>query len=301
MNSGGWNLSEADAAALRERLAPLVEPLKIAAIEAIRHSLSGVSVVVDPPLLPSYTLGLPQLVIDRVIEEITGSATDTLFDEVLAGAPGDYGRCGGMAFAAVDYFLASRDVPMDATQPLEGPLHDFIWQRLLDSLDLNLDRFLDWTVQLHVLPPLSSLASAAIGTAAGAVGGPVGAAIGALVAGGADILGVGGADVLAARTRDELAELRRNLDASPAWPIGLVYGDTALIWEQHQIVAQRYRELPDGRLELRIWDNNRALPSEDDGEPWIVDARGDQLTVEGAGRDIKGILCDRYQPAGPPR
>lgn len=300
-NAGGWNMSQQDAATLRNKLSAVVVPVKVAAIESIRRSLAGVKVVINPPLLPSHSIGLPDLVLDYVIEKITGPMTDSILDKVVAGDPSDYGRCGGMAFAALDFFLASRDVPLDTVKPSSGPLRAFIWQRLLDSLDLNIVRFLDWTVQLHVLPAISKVASAAIGSVAGSIGGPIGAAIGALVAGGKDILGVGGADVLASRTRDELAELKRKLDAYPAWPIGLIYGDEVVFWKQHQIIASSYRDLPNGRLELRIWDNNDPLPGSDVGETrWIIDAGGDAISVAGAGKDVKGIICDRYDPVAPP-
>src|SRR5207249_939595 len=142
-----------------------------------------------------------------------------------------YGRCGGMAFAGLDYFLIGQDVPGDTQPPASGPLRDYIWQRLLDSLDLNVTRYLDWTMQLHIMPVISKLASAAIGAAAGTlIGGPIGTAIGALVGGGEDILGLGGPKVLVGRTRDELNNVRSRLDTGPGWPIGLIYDDSALVW-----------------------------------------------------------------------
>ena len=46
------------------------------------------------------------------------------------------GLCGGMAFAVRDYFEASRPPPSDTTPPAEGPLFDYVVQRLLDSFHL---------------------------------------------------------------------------------------------------------------------------------------------------------------------
>jgi len=44
-----------------------------------------------------------------------------------------YGRCGGMAYAALDYYLAGLPVPPDTTTPPDGNwLADYIYSRLLD-------------------------------------------------------------------------------------------------------------------------------------------------------------------------
>ena len=49
------------------------------------------------------------------------------------------GRCGGMAFAALDYFYAHKVIPMyTSTPPNDNPLSKYILDRLHDSLDLNL-------------------------------------------------------------------------------------------------------------------------------------------------------------------
>jgi hypothetical protein len=46
------------------------------------------------------------------------------------------GLCGGMAFAVRDYFEAGREPPPDRTAPAEGPLFDYLVDRLFDSFDL---------------------------------------------------------------------------------------------------------------------------------------------------------------------
>ena len=43
------------------------------------------------------------------------------------------GLCGGMVYAALDYFLEGRDPPPGATAPGSGPLFDYLVDRLLDS------------------------------------------------------------------------------------------------------------------------------------------------------------------------
>ncbi len=49
-------------------------------------------------------------------------------------APGEFGLCGGMCFAAADFFLARRAIPAQDTQPTRGqPLYEYIYQRQVDS------------------------------------------------------------------------------------------------------------------------------------------------------------------------
>jgi hypothetical protein len=293
-NSGGWNMSVADARILRERFQRQVDVVKLIGIEALRASLSVVRI--DVPVIPTFNL--PSIVVSEVVRRMTGPLTDRLLDAILAGDPSDYGRCGGMAFAGLDYFMVGQDVVEDTAQPGSGPLRQYIWTRLLDSLDLNVTRFLEWTMQLHVLPVISKGASALIGAVAGAVvGGPVGAAIGSFMAGKEDILGLGGPKVLGRRTAAEWNRLRSQLDAGPAWPIGLIYGDTPLVWKQHQILALRYQDLGGGNVRLFVWDNNDGRME----RTWIFNPTAEVLTVQGNSRDIKGIVCDDYTFRVPPR
>ena len=48
------------------------------------------------------------------------------------------GLCGGMVFAARDFFQAGMLIPPDTTNPSAGPLFDYIVQRLFDSFNLHL-------------------------------------------------------------------------------------------------------------------------------------------------------------------
>lgn len=49
-----------------------------------------------------------------------------------------FGLCGGMVYAACDYFLAARVVPPRTDPPTGGKLFDFLWRRLVDSFNLPL-------------------------------------------------------------------------------------------------------------------------------------------------------------------
>lgn len=300
-NRGGWKMTEQDARVLRKRFEDRVDVAKLIGLDGIRNGLRAIRLDVNPvPAGPALPVGLPEAAINYVIEEITGALTGTLLDKILAGVAGDYGRCGGMAFAALDYFLIGQDVPNNSQQPDSGPLRDFIWRRLLDSLDLNVVPILEWVMQLHIMPVISKMASAALGSAVGTVvAGPVGTAIGAYLAGKEDVLGLGGPKVLVERTRGELNQLRTRLLAGPAWPIGLIYDDSAFVWKQHQVLALRFRDLGSGRLQLDVWDNNDGRRE----TSWVVDPSGSELQVtspDDQDHRIKGIICEEYHPAIPP-
>lgn len=52
------------------------------------------------------------------------------------------GLCGGMTYAALDYFLAKRQIPSQTFRPATGsPLHDYIFNRQLKSNEHNLDKW----------------------------------------------------------------------------------------------------------------------------------------------------------------
>lgn len=61
-----------------------------------------------------------------------------------------YGLCGGMCFAALDYFHAGRPIPDEATIPPTGSgLHRYLWQRQLDSLSLPVGplKVIEWMLR----------------------------------------------------------------------------------------------------------------------------------------------------------
>lgn len=292
----GWPISDEDARVLRERYQGLVEPVSILGVGVLRSALTGLSFS-TPPL---GTVGLPLAAIDLVINEVTDDLRNQLFDRIISGIPGRFGRCGGMAFSALDFFLVGWPVESFNVQPGSGDLRQYIWNRLLDSLEQNVLTFFEWILVLHILPVISRLASGALGVAAGSViGGPLGAAVGAFVAGRDDVLGLGGADVLLDMTREHWGQLRANLDREAAWPIGFIYGASASPINQHQVLAIGYDDPRDGTATLTIWDNNDGATTQN----LNLDFRGDQLFVNSSNadlNDIKGIICEEYAFKMPP-
>jgi hypothetical protein len=169
---------------------------------------------------------------------------------IHANPPNEYGMCGGMAFAALDYYRLSwlpgrgeRTAPDGATQPdasRPGGLaaRAYIRTRLLDSLRLNGLRFVEWVAVLNETFPFS-----------------------------------GGAKELLRRTRDEVQKIMYHLDRGNPWPVGLV--GTGQLWDQHQVLATSYSLPGDGTFVLGIYDSNQP-----DVECKLqLDLRGDVLTV----------------------
>lgn len=287
-----WPITEEDARVLREHYRRQIDRLFVIGIAMLRTALSGFTFSVA-----GAKTGLPVAAIDFVINKVSADLRNQLLDKVVSAFPGRYGRCGGMAFSGYDFFLAGLPVSGFDVKPSSGDLRRYIWDRLLDSLELNAATFFEWVMALHILPVISKLASAALGAAAGGViGGPVGAALGAFLSGKSDVLGVGGADDLLRKTREHWKELRGRLDREAAWPIGFVYGDHANPTDQHQVLAVGFTDRGDGTAILNIWDNNDG-PHE---RILQLDFRGGELTARGLDKSLKGIICEEYSSKLPP-
>ena len=295
-SNGSWAITEEDARVLRERYLQLVDPMAAIGSGMLRTALTGLafSLVVD-------TVGLPIAAVNFVIDQVAPDLRNQLVDKIVSSFPGSYGRCGGMAFSGLDFFLVGWPVAGFGSKPGSGELRQYIWKRLLDSLELNAATFFEWIMLLHVLPVISRAASAALGAAAGSViGGPLGAAVGAFVAGEDDVLGMGGVDALADKNREHWSRLREHLEHEAAWPIGFIKGGNANPVDQHQVLAIGYEDHLDDTGSLTIWDNNRGATS----QILNLDLREGHSFVECQDNpklnDVKGIICEEYSPQIPP-
>ncbi len=287
---------ESDAAQLRSRYQGAIDVVSAAVIDLIKQGLNGVSVSVFA--LPD--ISLPDLVIDKVLEEITAPVRDKLLDAIVSGIPGTYGRCGGMAFAGYDMFLAGVPVDKFAVEPApDTPLYRYIWGRLLDSLDANATTFLEWGFELHLLPTISKIASGILGVAIGSLAGPMGSALGGYIAGKDDVLGLGGPTLFVDRTRDHLKRLASDLQREAAWPIGLLHGAKPNPVESHQVLATSLRSTGPNRMEIGLWDNNHGNVA----ASMFVDLTGSQVIVSSPNADyldVKAIFREDYAPAAVP-
>ncbi len=151
-----------------------------------------------------------------------------------------YGRCGGMAYAALDYYKLGRPAPTHLPEdfgttsvPADGtPLADYIYARLLDSFDIsNVARF----VQLTVSGDHSTLISP--NPAADNRGTPQ------------------------VTKQDEIPKLMAALDAGTPVVLGLI-GATSLTdigSKNHQVVAYDYLVRPGTQtIDIWIYDCNHA-------------------------------------------
>jgi hypothetical protein len=298
--NGVWGLTAEDARILRERYSSHVDALFTLGINSVTTALNALKMTI--PVVGS--VGLPVEVVAFVIKSVSAELRDKILEMVIDSFPGEYGRCGGMAFAALDFFALGWPIKQFTDKSVQD-LHDYIWNRLIDSLELNGRAFLDWVMNLKILPIISRAATVAIGTGAGQlIGGPMGAAIGAFATAQSDLLGLGGPDVLQNRTREHFETLKLRLDKEAAWPIGLIYDNSPLPIDQHQILAVGY-VLNGDKPMLDIWDNNDAYF----GRRIMLDFTGDDLTVTevptgSTPREsithIKGIICEEYRFKHPP-
>jgi hypothetical protein len=147
------------------------------------------------------------------------------------------GLCGGMAFAVRDYFEAGRQPPQETTAPGEGPLFDYLVDRLFDSFDLPLGpaRYLE-------------LMSPAV---------PDGETVWSR-------LGLGPHGRAWRMVNQEWPTVRRDIDAGHPSPLGLVKVKSTNpldLKENHQVLVYGY-DLEGGTLTLRLYDPNR--PGRDD-------------------------------------
>jgi hypothetical protein len=230
-------------------------------------------------------------VLNRVLVELAGGLTDLIIDPVGS----NYGRCGGMAFAGYDLYQRGWPVAGFGTGiPAEdSPLDEYILRRLLDSLDRNVKKFLDWIIVLHVMPKVDEIATAAL---LGAAGGPLGAAIGLLIGSKVDIFRLGGAKTLHGRTKREWQVLKQRLDEQAAWPLGLIYKNKKSPFDQHQVLAIGYEDSGLGTARLRIWDNEDGAEHRDRA----IDFRDDELKVTGHSNVVKGFFVESYAVRKPP-
>ncbi|MCZ7638290.1 MAG: hypothetical protein M5U12_20975 [Verrucomicrobia bacterium] len=158
----------------------------------------------------------------------------------LPAIPASFGLCGGMASAALDYFLACIPIPSASTVPTAGsPLFNYLLRRQLDSLGAPgfglVQKFLTWTNRPDVALP------------AGLVLGPLIPGTGALTV-----------DGLQELTAPELNATTRSLAAGQRVVLGLIYvGPGAVsIWRNHQVLAYDATSAGAVVTQLRVYDPN---------------------------------------------
>lgn len=180
------------------------------------------------------------------------------------------GRCGGMSFAALDFFNAHLPVPAGTDQtfastgsvPPDGsPLADYIYHRQLDSfLVPSAVKFVTWSVT----PDGPSFLLRGVETWS---------------------------------KQDEFQKVRTAVDAGKPSPLGLIVAtDLTGLAHNHQVVAYGYElDLVGNPASVYIYDNNHpdqevTLTLDSNGSGW----------QESTGEHWRGFFMQDYTPAAPP-
>lgn len=178
----------------------------------------------------------------------------------LLGGGWTIGLCGGMSFAAMDYFLAGRPVPPHAAPPETGWLLHYLVKRQLHSLHLPGGV---WRYYRAMLPGRSR-------------------------------------QTLAESVAQEWPRIRRELDAGRPCPVGLIFACTAnplQLVQNHQVLAYGYEQLPGGRIWLRLYDPNYPA---NDAIALAFGGPAHWLPTHSMGRPVYGFFHTPYRPATPP-
>jgi len=184
-------------------------------------------------------------------------------------APG-YGLCGGMCFAALDFYhKADLSIPRgqhsgDRPLPRTG-LRSYIWKRQMDSIVSDGVRFMAWLIFLNHVPSVWPFR--------------------------------GGTAWLLARSKKEWKKLRASVDGDDPVPIGLVRG-TRRVYDNHQVLAIGYDETGEAGGTIYLYEPN--CPNR---ESTICFEFGEQLLDGqescGAGAPLRGFFCEAYTPCDP--
>jgi hypothetical protein len=226
-------------------------------IPGFKPSTSGFHFPNSFPHVPVRQIGIP-----GVISVPIGDASN--------------GLCGGMVFAVRDYFEARRTPPVDTTPPGEGPLFDYLVDRLFDSFDLPLGpaRYLE--LMSPLLPDGETIWSR---------------------------FGVGPHGRSWQIVRDEWPKVRADIDAGHPSPIGLITiksSDPFDLKDDHQVLVSGY-DLDGSSITLHLYDPNQ--PGRDDIVLRFSSAdptRPQTLTMTPNGPPVFAFFRVTYSPATPP-
>lgn len=188
------------------------------------------------------------------------------------------GLCGGMVFAARDYFECQRTVPSVSTTPGSGPLYEYIGQRLKQSFALPLGptKYLDFMAAPDGdkgIPVLSWF-------------------------GWRRVRGVAWRTI-----HDELPQVLTDIDEGRLSCLGLVCThsvDPRDLGENHQVLAYRYAR---SGYDVRIWVYDPNRPGADDTYLHFSAAQPTRATpiefVNGS-KDVRGFFRVTYARQDPP-
>jgi hypothetical protein len=237
-----------------------------------------------PALLAVAGLAGPfaPLVLPALVAAAAKAALDGIVDAVVKKG---YGLCGGMAYAALDYYKLNWVVNGGGAGRNDQPhrliinggtnesetLRSYIWSRLIDSLvNDNAATCLVYIATLQ-LP--------------------------------------GGDHTILDRSKAEFEKIKQHLDQGEPWPVGLV-GTSLNPTEAHQVLAIDYSDPGNGRPTLTVYDSNgpgrRSVIAFDFNGQSLQTTQDDTLDnlttdeARNARGPLKGIYCETYSFKKPP-
>lgn len=175
------------------------------------------------------------------------------------------GRCGGMAFLALDHWHARRPIPGGDRLPADAtPLAKLIQKRLFDSFLLNGLRYVEFA--LMPLHPRWWIFKGA-----------------------------------AKLTRnEEFPKVKASIDAGTPCAIGLCQAESlTALGGDHQVVCYGYEEAPD-RSALLIWDNNHPKTEQRLTFATSYSKDGDMTIRHSDGSKWRAFFLESYRAEVPP-
>ena len=182
-----------------------------------------------------------------------------------------YGLCGGMCFAALDFYLHGYDLsPFRGQSPDDHPAHGtdlrrYIWDRQLDSLVSDGARFLIWLVLLSYVPTVWPFR--------------------------------GGTRWLLTQSRREWIKLKTYLDAGKPVPIGLTRA-TRNVFENHQVLAVGYKETDNVHGTIFVYDPNCPDTESSIHLEFGLQALNGRESCR-TEAPLRGFFCETYSPSDP--
>lgn len=234
-----------------------------------------------PPGLDAMTVGyLWNRLLDELGDDSGPLGIARVDDRWLPLTEAAAGMCGGMVFAAMDYYAAG-DRPPAATAPPasnDDPLFRYIRDRLLDSFDIGGSgyRWLGYSSPHY--PNGDEGFIQTIGLARGRAW---------------------------VTYREEWPRIRDDIDAGRLSPLGLVQTDSLDIGKNHQVLGYAYEQ---SGQQVTLWVYDPNVPGHDDLRLSfdITDTAGgvDVTRVNYPPKDRPRIFCifrtDHYNPHSPP-
>lgn len=190
-------------------------------------------------------------------------------EKLEEGLEQGYGLCGGMSYAALDFFQSGISIPWRAEsgeRPASGSrLRSYLWKRQLQSFFKDLDRFLFWIVQLHYIPSRWPFK--------------------------------GGPAWLVKKSKKEWTKLKHSIDDGKPIPLGLVR-NTISVFDNHQVLALGYEEENEDTGVIYLYDPNCPGQESTIRIHFVGKVLEAKETCRGT-QELRGFFCEDYEFADP--